>query len=139
MIITKISIPEDSYQMINKELKLGKNIDLKNECHRICFKKSVKDLFREEEKERMKKKFKLTAETMELDRTIVYIVVKNPMVLGKYPLYQLGLGYFKCGDSIEHENCCTFLIGLDRLAKKNNFDIKKETEKNIKKWEGRFK
>ena len=125
--------------MINKELKLGKDINLNNKYDRMCFKEAVKDLFREEEKERIIKKFHLTAKTMELDGTIAYIVVENPMVQGKYPLYQLGLGYFKCGDSIEHDNCCTFLIGLDRLAKKNNFDIKKETEKNIKKWEGRFK
>ena len=69
---------------------------------------------------------------MELDGTIAYIVVENPMVQGKYPLYQLGLGYFKCGDSIEHENCCTFLIGIDRLAQKNNFDIRLEIEKNKK-------
>lgn len=136
MIITKINIKEDSYQMLNKEFDLRKDIRLENKFDRICFEKSVRKLFKKEEKRITD--MGLTIKTIELDDTIVYIVVDNSMVLGKYPLYQLGLGYFKCGNSIEHENCCTFLIGLKRLAKKNNFNIKFETEKNINEW-GKFK
>ena len=136
-MIPRIIIQKEMYETLCKEIKLDKKFDLNDKLTRIALKSAIRKLFVKEIKRI--EKMGLTVETMELDTTIVYIVVKNPMVLGKYPLYQLALGYFKCGKSIENKDCTTFLMGLQRMAEKNHFSLEQEMKLKIKKWKGKIK
>lgn len=136
-MIPRIIIQKKLYEILCKEIKLDKKFDLNDKLTRMALKSAIRKLFIKE-KDRIEK-MGLTVKTIELDSTIVYIVVENSMVLGRYPRYQLALGYFKAGASIENEDCTTFMMSVKRMEEKNHFSLEEEMKLKIKKWEGKIK
>ncbi len=77
-------------------------------------------LLEKEGKERIEKNLGIQIKSIELEDTVVFIMVDKE-VSKKHRFNILNLGYFKCGESMSDKNCETYRIAAKRVIDKNNF------------------